>query len=46
MPFGKIAGFEGIACGLAAIFLAVAEVLNEVKGRTVLLIGEINKQAE
>jgi succinate-acetate transporter protein len=40
---GKIAGFEGILCGLSAIYLAMAEVLNEAKGRTVLLIGEINR---
>jgi succinate-acetate transporter protein len=40
---GKIAGFEGIACGLSAIYLAMAEVLNEGKGRTVLPIGEINR---
>jgi succinate-acetate transporter protein len=40
---GRIAGFEGIVCGLSAIYLAMAEVLNEAKGRTVLLIGEINK---
>lgn len=40
---GKIAGFEGILCGLSAIYLAMAEVLNEAKGWTVLPIGEINK---
>ncbi len=40
---GRIAGFEGIACGLSAIYLAMAEVLNEAKGREVLLIGEIKK---
>jgi succinate-acetate transporter protein len=38
---GKIAGFEGVLCGLSAIYLAMAEVLNEAKGRTVLPIGEI-----
>jgi hypothetical protein len=43
---GRIAGFEGIVCGLSAIYLAMAEVLNEVKGRTVLLIGEIGKKDE
>jgi succinate-acetate transporter protein len=37
---GKIAGFEGIFCGLSAIYLAMAEVLNERYGRTVLPIGE------
>jgi succinate-acetate transporter protein len=40
---GRIAGFEGITCGLAAIYLAMAEVLNEAKGRTILPIGEIGK---
>ena len=37
---GRIAGFEGIICGLSAFYLAMAEVLNEAKGRTVLPIGE------
>jgi len=36
---GTIAGYEGIVCGLSAIYLAMAEVLNEVYGRTVLPIG-------
>jgi len=34
------AGYEGIFCGLSAIYLAMAEVLNEKYGRTVLPIGE------
>ena len=37
---GTIAGFEGIICGLSAIYLAMAEVINEQFGRTVLPIGE------
>ena len=37
---GRIAGFEGIICGLSAIYLAMAEVINEQFGRTVLPIGE------
>ena len=37
---GKIAGFEGIICGASAIYLAMAEVINEQMGRTVLPIGE------
>jgi uncharacterized protein len=37
---GKIAGWEGILCGSSAIYLAMAEVLNERYGRTVLPIGE------
>lgn len=36
---GTIAGYEGIVCGASAIYLAMAEVLNEVYGRTVLPIG-------
>jgi len=37
---GRVAGFEGIVCGLSAIYLAMAEVLNEAKGRTILPIGQ------
>jgi uncharacterized protein len=40
---GTFAGFEGIVCGLSAIYLAMAEVINEAKGRTFLPIGEIKK---
>lgn len=31
-----IAGYEGILCGLSAMYAAIAQVLNEVYGRTVL----------
>jgi succinate-acetate transporter protein len=31
-----IAGYEGILCGLSALYAAIAQVLNEVYGRTVL----------
>lgn len=34
-----IAGFEGIICGTSAVYLAMAEVINEQFGRTVLPIG-------
>ncbi len=37
---GVIAGFEGIICGLSAIYLAMAEVINESWGKTVLPIGD------
>jgi hypothetical protein len=40
---GKIAGYEGIICGFSAIYLAMAEVINESWGKTVLPIGEIKK---
>jgi len=39
----RIAGFEGIVCGLSAIYLAAAEVINESKGRTVLPIGVVKE---
>lgn len=35
----KFAGFEGIICGGSAIYLAMAEVINEQFGRKVLPIG-------
>ena len=38
-----IAGVEGVICGFSAIYLAMAEVMNEVYGRTILPIGEFEK---
>ncbi len=32
----KIAGWEGIVCGASAFYLAMAQVINEVRGRIVL----------
>jgi succinate-acetate transporter protein len=37
---GTIAGFEGIFCGASAIYFAMAQVINNEYGRTVLPIGE------
>ncbi|CCO22359.1 acetate uptake transporter [Maridesulfovibrio hydrothermalis] len=37
---GTIAGYEGILCGASAMYLAMAEVINETHDRTVLPIGE------
>ncbi len=37
---GKIAGWEGLFCGLSAIYLALAQVVNETYGKTVMPIGE------
>jgi len=34
-----IAGYEGIICGLSAIYLAMAEVINETFGKTILPVG-------
>jgi len=42
---GTIAGWEGIVCGLSAIYLAIAEVLNEAFGRTILPIGDLQPKA-
>jgi len=35
---GIIAGYEGIICGLSAVYLALAEVLNEAHGKIILPI--------
>jgi len=35
-----LGGYEGIFCGFSAIYLAMAEILNESCGRTVLPIGQ------
>jgi len=37
--FGTIGGYEGIICGLSAIYLAMAQVINETYGKTILPIG-------
>jgi hypothetical protein len=34
-----LAGYEGIVCGLSAIYTGLAQVLNELYGRTVLPLG-------
>ncbi len=36
-----IAGYEGIFCGLSAIYTALAQVLNDVYGKTVAPIGPV-----
>jgi succinate-acetate transporter protein len=36
-----IAGYEGIVCGLSALYAAIAQVLNEVYGRTVMPLGPV-----
>ena len=40
---GIIAGYEGIICGLSAVYTALAEVLNEAHGKTVLPLFPTNK---
>lgn len=39
----RLAGFEGIICGLIAIYTGFAQVLNELYGKTILPICPIKK---
>ena len=39
----KLAGYEGIVCGASAFYTGVAQVLNEVYGRTLLPLGPVAK---
>ncbi len=41
--FRHFTGFEGIICGAAAIYTGLAQVLNELFGRTVLGIGPVRR---
>ncbi|MEI7908376.1 MAG: acetate uptake transporter [Verrucomicrobiota bacterium] len=38
-------GFEGIICGLSAMYAGLAQVLNELAGKTVLPLGLVPKNA-
>jgi len=38
---GLIAGWVGLFCGLSAVYGAIAQVLNEVYGKTVLPLGPV-----
>jgi succinate-acetate transporter protein len=40
-----LTGYEGIICGLSAVYLALAEVLNEVYEKPVLPLFPINKNS-
>jgi succinate-acetate transporter protein len=40
--FTRITGIEGVICGLSAVYLGIAEILNEAHGKTVLPIGPIS----
>lgn len=37
-----LAGYEGIICGASAIYTGIANVMNEVYGKTVMPIGPVN----
>jgi succinate-acetate transporter protein len=39
----KITGYEGVVCGLSAVYLGLAEVLNEAHGKAFLPIGPMKK---
>lgn len=43
IELGWLAGYEGIICGLSAVYTALAEVLNEVHGREVLPLCPTSK---
>jgi succinate-acetate transporter protein len=38
----RVAGYEGILCGLGAIYIGAAQILNEVYGRTILPVGSMD----
>jgi succinate-acetate transporter protein len=40
--FTRAIGLEGIFCGFSAVYLAIAEVLNEAHGKTVLPICPVS----
>lgn len=39
-----IAGYEGILCGFSAIYTGLAQVLNELYGKTVLPLGPVDNK--
>jgi succinate-acetate transporter protein len=41
--FTRLTGAEGVVCGFSAIYLAIAEVVNEAHDKTILPIGTIAK---
>jgi hypothetical protein len=41
--FKHFTGYEGIFCGFSAIYAGLAQVLNEIYGKTVLPLGSVMK---
>lgn len=41
--FKHFTGWEGVVCGLSAMYTGLAQVLNELYGRTVLSLGLVSK---
>lgn len=42
---GALAGYEGIVCGLSALYTGLAQVLNDAYGRVVLPLGPVGSAA-
>ena len=42
VTFNNLTGIEGVICGASAVYLALAEVLNETHQKTVLPISPVN----
>lgn len=42
----QIAGYEGIICGASAIYAGMAQVLNEVYGKTIWPLGTLEKTCQ
>jgi len=40
---GKAAGWIGLLCGASAIYTGLAQVLNEVNGKTVWPLGPVSR---
>jgi hypothetical protein len=41
--FKHLTGYEGIVCGFAAIYTGLAQLLNELNGKTMLPLGPVKK---
>jgi len=41
--FKHLTGYEGIVCGLSAIYTGLAQVLNELYGKTICPLGPVKK---
>jgi succinate-acetate transporter protein len=41
--FGHITGIEGIICGASAMYTGIAQVWNEIFGKTILPLGPVKK---
>jgi succinate-acetate transporter protein len=41
--FKHFSGYEGLVCGFSAIYTGLAQILNEVSGKTVLPLGLVKK---